>query len=86
VWQEEAVALLEKHRLASTFHRDPARARDHSVAFDALIWIEADRPIAACLEATDAIAFQLQERDDIGQRIHIWTISKKVRDRLNAIA
>src|SRR5271168_3900936 len=34
VWQQDAVALLEKYRLASTFHREPARARGHGVAFD----------------------------------------------------
>ena len=75
--QQEAVALLEKHRLASPLHREPARARGHGVAFDPLIGIEADRPVAARLEAADEIASQLQERDDIGQRIHLWTISNK---------
>ena len=34
VWQEEAVAPLEKHRLISTLNRDPACARGHGVAFD----------------------------------------------------
>src|SRR5271166_1270394 len=64
VWQQEAVALLEKHWLASTVHREPARARGHGVAFDPLMRPEADRPVAARLEAADAIASRLQERDD----------------------
>ncbi len=39
---------------------------------------EADRPVAARLEAADAIVSQLQKRDDLGQRIHHWTISNKM--------
>ena len=78
VGQQEVVALLEKHRLASPLHREPARARGHGVAFNPLKWIEADRPVAARLEAADAIVSQLQKLDDLGQRIHLWTISNKL--------
>ena len=61
VGQQEAVALLEKHRLASPLHREPARARGHGVAFNPLKRIEADRPVAARLEAADADSFSAPE-------------------------
>src|SRR5580658_6292558 len=63
--QQEAVALLEKHRLVGALNREPTCPRSDGIAFDPFEWIEADRPFSARLEAADEIASRLQKRDDI---------------------
>ena len=67
VRQQETVAFLEEHRRVWAFDRDPAAACSQGVAFDpCVISVEADRPGATRLKAADAVAYWLQQREDIG--------------------